>query len=70
VVCANLATDLLLGSKDRILEHVRPSGRLIISGVLASEFPGVRANYVRSGLRLTANIEEDGWRSGCFVRPG
>jgi ribosomal protein L11 methyltransferase len=68
VICANLIFDLLLQEKKRILNRLAPRGRLILAGILASQFPEVETAFVSAGLKLIAAKTENEWRSGAFVR--
>lgn len=67
LVCANLLADLLVNASDRLLAHVAPTGRLVVAGILRSEFAAVRQAYERSGMRLIASRAEKEWRSGAFA---
>ncbi len=67
VICANLTADLLLAAKGRIIAGLHRDGRLVLAGVLASEFGRVRTAYERGGLRLVASRRESEWRSGVFA---
>ena len=69
VVCANLLADLLTRERDRIVSHLRPGGRLVVAGILKSEFGEVRRTYEQAGLRLVADRTQREWCSGCFTRP-
>jgi ribosomal protein L11 methyltransferase len=67
VICANLTDDLLIAQSRRILNRLRPTGSLVLAGVLASQFPCVRAAFEELGLRLAGSRSEGGWESGSFV---
>jgi len=69
VIAANLLANLLLTSRDKILAHLCPGGRLVVAGILAREFTDVQCSYEQAGLRLVADREQNEWRSGCFLRP-
>jgi ribosomal protein L11 methyltransferase len=69
VICANLTQDLLLSEHDRILARLRPGGRLVLAGLLVSQFPAVVEAYTAAGLRLDAAREEAEWKSGAFILP-
>lgn len=68
VVCANLTFDLLLSERERILARLSPSGRLVLAGILITQFERVRDAYLAAGLELIATTEEKEWQSGCFAR--
>ncbi|HVY71843.1 MAG TPA: 50S ribosomal protein L11 methyltransferase [Verrucomicrobiae bacterium] len=66
VICANLIYDLLLAERNRILARLKPGGRLVLAGILATQFDQVRAAYEEAGLTLVADRVEKEWRSGRF----
>lgn len=66
VVCANLIYDLLLAERGRILERLKPGGRLVLAGILSTQFDAVAAAYREAGLKLLAARTEKEWRSGVF----
>ncbi len=67
LVCANLIYDLLLAEQKRILARLKPEGALILAGILATQFPLVKAAYVRAGMKLVASCHEKEWQSGAFI---
>lgn len=69
VVCANLTFDLLLSEQARILARLSPFGRLVLAGILITQFERVRDAYLAAGLALIATTTEKEWQSGCFARP-
>lgn len=68
VVCANLLADLLLAERERITARVAPDGALVLAGILAEEFPQVRAAYAAAGWRVGRARTVREWRSGVFRR--
>jgi len=68
VVCANLMAPLLIAERDRILNRLAPQGRLILAGILSTEFNAVCARYEAAGLELVADKFEREWQSGAFQR--
>ncbi len=68
VVCANLLADLLLVERKRITARVAPDGALVLAGILAEEFPQVRAAYATAGWRVVRARTVGEWRSGVFCR--
>jgi len=68
VVCANLICDLLLAEAPRIVHRVGPKGRLVLAGILATQFKLVKSAYRAHGFRLAAEQQEGEWHSGAFVR--
>ena len=68
VVCANLMAPLLIAERDRILNRLAPQGRLILAGILSTEFDAVRERYEAAGMKLIADKVEREWQSGAFQR--
>jgi ribosomal protein L11 methyltransferase len=68
LVCANLIYDLLLAQSRRIIARVRPGGRLVLAGILESQFAEVRGAYEAARLRLEVTAAAKDWRSGAFCR--
>ncbi|MBM3836400.1 MAG: 50S ribosomal protein L11 methyltransferase [Verrucomicrobia bacterium] len=66
LICANLIATVLLKEAGRILNRLKPGGRLVLAGILAREFHNVRDAYERAGLRLVATKREGEWQSGAF----
>jgi ribosomal protein L11 methyltransferase len=67
VVCANLTADLLEAQRSRILSRLGRGGRLVLAGIVQSQFPGVCRLYRSSGLELVARDRAGEWESGAFV---
>jgi ribosomal protein L11 methyltransferase len=70
VVCANLISNLLLSEKEKLLSLVKADGRLVLAGILGSEFPEIIRAYSVMGLRLERNRSQGEWCSGTFTRRG
>jgi ribosomal protein L11 methyltransferase len=68
VVCANLIADLLVDQADRILNRLADNGRLVVAGILASQFAEVQQAYQAKGLKLRDTKTEREWQSGLFSR--
>jgi ribosomal protein L11 methyltransferase len=67
LICANLTHDLLVSEKRRILHRLKEGGRLVLAGILVSQFEMVRKSYGETGLRLVAHRREGEWKSGIFA---
>ena len=65
-ICANLASDLLLEQRERVVSLLAPDGQLVLAGLLEREFSCVRKAYTAAGLRLAGSRTQNEWRSGCF----
>ena|SRR5688572_2514124 len=66
LICANLLADLLLNERERLLNRLKPSGCLVLAGILRQEFDEARAAYENGGLQLVAQHAENEWHSGAF----
>jgi ribosomal protein L11 methyltransferase len=66
LVCANLISDLLIAERGRIAAQLDPEGRLVLAGILRSEFAMVQKAYKTVGLRLVSRRTEKEWCSGSF----
>jgi ribosomal protein L11 methyltransferase len=69
IVCANLTSDLLVAERRRILQRLKPSGTLVLAGILANQFEAVKQAYAEIGLKLFARKRIREWESGAFVWP-
>lgn len=67
-VVANIESGILQPLLGGFAAALRPGGWLILSGILAHEWPGMRSAAEDAGFSFTA-VDEDGeWRSGRFTR--
>ncbi len=66
VVVANLMYDLLIAERDRILARLKPSGVLVLAGILESQFKKVARAYRDGGCRPLEATTDREWRSGAF----
>jgi ribosomal protein L11 methyltransferase len=69
LVCANLTSDLLVAHRERLIGRVRTGGRLVLAGILESQFRAVQAAFTERGGRLTGARTVGEWRSGVFEWP-
>jgi ribosomal protein L11 methyltransferase len=67
LICANLISTLLIAIRDPIIQRLRPSGTLVLAGILATEFDTVLKAYQQAGLKLLRTRTEGEWRSGAFA---
>jgi len=70
VICANLSYDLLLGAQQTLPERLRPGGKLVLAGLLKTQFDRVQKAYSAAGLTLIRSRVEKGWQSAVFGRSG
>lgn len=66
VVCANLMADLLIAEAKRIVARVAKGGRLVLAGILVTQFPQVEAAYGQLGWKRIADCTEGEWKSASF----
>jgi ribosomal protein L11 methyltransferase len=69
IVCSNLIYDLLLAESRRIGARVGPAGRLVLSGILVSQFDSVVSAYQDAGFHLLKAVAGGEWKSGLFGMP-
>jgi ribosomal protein L11 methyltransferase len=70
VICANLISTLLVAERIRIVNLLKPAGRLVIAGILKSEFVSVERAFNLLGLRTIKSKAKKEWRSGVLCRVG
>ena len=70
VVVANISSQANTGLAPVFAASLSERGRLILSGILASDAAGVRATMEAEGLRLIAMRHESDWSLLEFDRPG
>jgi ribosomal protein L11 methyltransferase len=68
VVVANIETGVLRSLLPGFAPAVAPGGWLILSGILAEEWTGLRSDVEAAGFHFRALDEDGEWRSGLFVR--
>jgi ribosomal protein L11 methyltransferase len=61
LVTANLFSDLLVKVSAKIAAAVKPGGRLILSGMLASQAEGTLAGFRSQGLRFQRVVKKGKW---------
>lgn len=68
IILANITADILIRLSKEIKEHMRPSGYLIISGIIHMRADDVRNAFLAAGLRLDTERTIGEWRAMRFVR--
>ena len=66
LICANLISTLLIAERRRIVAQLKRGGRLVLAGILKSEFSQMQKIFAELGLKLAARKTEKEWRSGSF----
>jgi ribosomal protein L11 methyltransferase len=68
LICANLVHDVLISEAERIASRLARSGKLVLAGLLTSQFADAAEAYARLGFELETARTEGEWRSGAFAR--
>lgn len=68
LVVANILARPLMSLAPGIAAHTRPGGRVVLSGLLASQQAMVIAAYRLQGLRLLRRLVIDGWATLLLAR--
>ena len=66
LVCANLASNLLIAERRRIAAQLNRGGMLVLAGILKSEFREVQAAFEMLGFKPLSSKTGKEWRSGSF----
>jgi ribosomal protein L11 methyltransferase len=61
LLMANIQADVLTGLAGDLAARLAPGGRLVLSGLLTPDAPGVLAAHEQAGLRLLARADEGEW---------
>ncbi|MBI3192245.1 MAG: 50S ribosomal protein L11 methyltransferase, partial [Pedosphaera parvula] len=59
--------DLLVTERSRIIQRVHPRGRLVLAGILRTQYRAVRAAYLAAGWAQVCTAIEKEWQSGAFM---
>jgi len=66
IIAANILSGILIQNKDILLSMLKPSGYIILAGILATEYDNVKNIFTASGLREVESFREEEWKSGLF----
>jgi ribosomal protein L11 methyltransferase len=66
LVCANLVWQILLEQSQRITNHLKSTGILVLAGLLQDQFGEVQKRFEAGGLRLVVTATGGEWQSGSF----
>lgn len=67
VICANLMYDVLIAGQKRIINRLTPNGRLIVAGILTTQFSMVVDSYRNAGMQLVKSGCKGEWTSGTLL---
>jgi len=68
VVLANLFSDLLIQSADKLAAALEPGGTMILSGVLRHQFPGVEAAFASVGVQVERVVFLGKWSAATCIK--
>lgn len=66
IVCANLIYDILISQARKISKRLKPGGRLVLAGILSTQFASVHEAFAAQDMRLVSTHTEKEWQSGEF----
>ena len=69
LVAANILAHILRENRDKIISFVKPGGKLILAGILTTDFENTVAHFCKSGLKQIDSFTEKEWTSGLFLKP-
>ena len=65
----NILAPILVEARGNIMEMVRPGGLVVLSGILASQYPHIREAFEKLGAVELENWTLADWTSGLFRKP-
>ena len=68
LVAANILAHILRENRDKIISFVKPGGKLILAGILTSDFENTAQYFCEAGLEQVDAFTEKEWTSGLFVK--
>ncbi|MDA3912320.1 MAG: 50S ribosomal protein L11 methyltransferase [Bacteroidales bacterium] len=68
VILANVNKNALLDRKNILIDGLKPSGILILSGLLENDLPEIQTAYEKSGLKFETINQENEWIAVKFVK--
>ena len=68
LIFANILESILLEEREFLANHIPQGGRLILSGLLRHQVPGIISKYQEKGLTLVERVELGDWAALLFKR--
>jgi len=68
LVAANILAHILRENRDKIVSFVKSGGKLILAGILTSDFENTAQHFCKAGLKQIDSFTEKEWTSGLFVK--
>ena len=69
IVAANILSSALIAGKKKLLSMVKPGGKLILAGILGTEYSNVRKEFEELGCVELFSEAEKEWCGGSFSVP-
>ncbi|MDD5599260.1 MAG: 50S ribosomal protein L11 methyltransferase [Victivallaceae bacterium] len=66
LVAANILAHVLRENRDKIVSLVKPGGKLILAGILSSDFENTSQHFRKAGLEQIDSFTEKEWTGGTF----
>ncbi|MGC8744455.1 MAG: 50S ribosomal protein L11 methyltransferase [Verrucomicrobiia bacterium] len=67
LICANITADILIEARMKIVSRLNSEGRLVLAGILRTQFESVKQAYQECSLSLLRSKIENEWQSGLFI---
>jgi ribosomal protein L11 methyltransferase len=68
LVAANILAHILRENREKIVSFVKPEGKLILAGILTSDFENTAKCFCELGLKQIDSFTEKEWTSGLFLK--
>jgi ribosomal protein L11 methyltransferase len=68
LVAANILAHILRANRDKIVSFVKPGGKLILAGILTTDFENTANYFSEAGLKQIDSFAEKEWTSGLFAK--
>jgi ribosomal protein L11 methyltransferase len=68
LVAANILAHILRENRDKIVSFVKPGGKLILAGILTSDFENTAQHFSKVGIEQIDSFTEKEWTSGLFIK--
>ena len=68
LVAANILAHILRENREKIVSFVKPCGKLILAGILTSDFENTAQHFCKVGLKQIDRFTEKEWTSGLFIK--
>ncbi len=68
LVAANILAHILRANRDKIISFVKPGGKLILAGILSSDFENTAQYFCLAGLEQIDSFSEKEWTSALFTK--